>query len=140
MKVGKTSLYGLFAVIYIARNGHDRVLQGRDIAKAYGIPVEYLLKILQLLVRAGLLRSERGRLGGFGLARDPSEITLQEISEALESDADLSVLLRSAVKGHGGIKHKLLALQNEIEEKIQLRLSQVTIAELVKIDDDRSDS
>jgi Rrf2 family protein len=54
------------------------------ISKEYTIPLEYLLKILQQLVRANVLRSKRGPRGGFFLARPAEGITLLEIIEAVD--------------------------------------------------------
>ena len=84
MKLGKAATYGVFASIHIASKDKDGPVQGREVAKACGIPVEYLLKILQQLVRAQVLRSERGRGGGFMLRRPPTQTTLLEVVEAVD--------------------------------------------------------
>ena len=54
------------------------------ISKEYKIPLEYLLKILQQLVRANVLRSKRGPRGGFFLARPAETISLLEVVEAVD--------------------------------------------------------
>ena len=51
------------------------------IAEEYDIPLAYLLKIMQRMVKANILRSKRGPRGGFTLARPAKEITLLEIIE-----------------------------------------------------------
>jgi len=56
-----------------------------QIAEAVGVPRNYLSKVLQQLVRAGVLVSERGPRGGFALARDADAITLTEILQAVET-------------------------------------------------------
>jgi len=45
------------------------------VSKEYGIPLEYLMKIMQQLVRANILRSKRGPRGGFSLTRNPKDIS-----------------------------------------------------------------
>ncbi|MGH7178491.1 MAG: RrF2 family transcriptional regulator [Tepidisphaeraceae bacterium] len=56
----------------------DRLVEGTD------LPRDFLAKVFQRLVRAGLLRSVKGRGGGFSLARPGHEITLMQILEAIE--------------------------------------------------------
>ena len=56
----------------------------RDIAEDEGIPRHYLAKILQQLAGHGLVRSTKGPGGGFALARDPNDLTVQEVISVLE--------------------------------------------------------
>jgi Rrf2 family protein len=65
-------------------NCKDRAVLSSTIAKEYGIPLEYLLKILQQLVRAGVLRSKRGPRGGFTLAKPAEEISMLEVIESVD--------------------------------------------------------
>ncbi|MGP4017505.1 RrF2 family transcriptional regulator [Saccharopolyspora sp. 5N708] len=55
-----------------------------ELAASYALPVAYLNKQLQALVRAGLLHSVPGAHGGFLLARQPEEITLMDVVSAIE--------------------------------------------------------
>jgi Rrf2 family protein len=55
-----------------------------EICRRRELPREYLTKIFSSLSRAGLLKPIRGKGGGFVLAREPSEITLLEVIEAVE--------------------------------------------------------
>jgi Rrf2 family protein len=55
-----------------------------EIAKAIGAPQNYLGKLLQLLVREGLLVSQKGLGGGFRLAKPPEEIALRDIVDPTE--------------------------------------------------------
>ena len=84
MKISRSTGYALVAVGYIAQNYKEGAVLAARVAKEYGIPLEYLLKILQQLVRANVLRSKRGPRGGFFLARESNEITLLQIIEAVD--------------------------------------------------------
>jgi Rrf2 family protein len=84
MRVSRSTGYALLAVGYIAKNQGDGVVLSQDISNQYDIPLEYLLKILQQLVRANVLRSKRGPRGGFSLAKPPNKITMLEIIEAVD--------------------------------------------------------
>jgi Rrf2 family protein len=55
-----------------------------EIAAAAGVPAPFLSKVLGRLADRGLLRSRRGRRGGFVLGRPASEITLADIALALD--------------------------------------------------------
>lgn len=55
-----------------------------DIAKLTKAPPDYLSKVLQALARADLIKSQRGAHGGFSLLKDPSDISLLEVVNAVE--------------------------------------------------------
>jgi len=84
MRVSRSTGYALLAVGYIAKNQGDGVVLSQNVSRQYDIPLEYLLKILQQLVRANVLRSKRGPRGGFSLAKPPSKITMLEVIEAVD--------------------------------------------------------
>lgn len=84
MKISRSTGYALVAVGYIAQHYQVGAVLAQRVSKEYGIPLEYLLKILQQLVRANVLRSKRGPRGGFFLAKNAEEITLLEIIEAVD--------------------------------------------------------
>jgi len=65
VKISRSTGYALLAVGYIAQHEDQKIILSNDIANKYDIPLEYLLKILQQLVRANVLRSKRGPRGGF---------------------------------------------------------------------------
>lgn len=72
------------------RNGATEPACARadQISQATGIPVEYLRKVLQRLTRARLVVSERGRGGGFRLAKPAARVNLLDIVEAIEGPID----------------------------------------------------
>jgi len=85
MKFSRTTVYGLIAAGYIAEYGSaNTAVLASTISKEFSIPQEYLLKILQLLVRANILRSKRGPRGGFYLAKSPENTSLLDVIEAIE--------------------------------------------------------
>ena len=84
MRVSRSTGYGLLAAGYLARHKEQKIILSQAIAKEYDIPLEYLLKIMQQLVRIGVLRSKRGPRGGFSLAKPANKITMLEIIEAVD--------------------------------------------------------
>jgi Rrf2 family protein len=84
MKISRSTGYALVAVGYVAQYYREGAVLASRISKQYNIPLEYLLKILQQLVRANVLRSKRGPRGGFFLAKPAENISLLEIIEAVD--------------------------------------------------------
>jgi len=84
MRISRSTGYGILAVGYIGKHDEKPIILSQEISKEYNIPLEYLLKILQQLVRANILRSKRGPRGGFSLARPIKKINLLEVIEAVE--------------------------------------------------------
>jgi len=77
--------YGLQAMFYIALHSSEhKNVELNEIAVNQEIPKHFLSKILQLLVKHKLLLSMRGPNGGFRLSREPKEIALVEIVEAID--------------------------------------------------------
>ena len=60
-----------------------------EMAEAQSVSESYLAKIFQRLSRKGLVKSTRGKRGGFALARKPGEISLADIVRAVEADEPL---------------------------------------------------
>jgi Rrf2 family nitric oxide-sensitive transcriptional repressor len=71
--------------MYAAAAG-DRLITIEETAKAYDISRAHLMKVVNLLTRAGYIRAVRGRSGGFTLAKRPGEINLGAVVRATEPD------------------------------------------------------
>lgn len=84
MRISRSTGYALLAVGYIAKHSDQKIILSQTISKEYDIPLEYLLKILQQLVRANVLRSKRGPRGGFSLAQTPKKISMLQVIEAVD--------------------------------------------------------
>lgn len=77
--------YAIRAMVRLAiEDGQGKPFSAAGVAEAEGIPPFYLAKVLQDLGRAGLLKSARGRGGGFYLSRPADQITLFEVVSAVE--------------------------------------------------------
>jgi Rrf2 family protein len=84
MIYSKPCEYAIRALVFLARFPDHGAAQGTEIAKAEGLPAPVLGKVLQELVRKGLLESRRGPGGGFRLARNPELITLRDVVAAID--------------------------------------------------------
>ena len=99
MRVSRSTGYAVLAVCNIAKTQGKGVVLSQSISKAYGIPLEYLLKIMQQLVRANVLRSKRGPRGGFWLARPASKISMLDVIEAVDGPMNGDLNLQEQAKG-----------------------------------------
>jgi Rrf2 family protein len=83
MHLSQTIEYALRAVVWLAENP-ARAQTTHQIAAVCKAPPSYLAKVLQPLIRDGLIRSQRGPGGGFLLNKQPDRISLLEIVESVE--------------------------------------------------------
>jgi Rrf2 family transcriptional regulator, cysteine metabolism repressor len=90
MKVSTKGRYGLRAMMDLAIHQTSATpIYLSGIAKRQGISEKYLEQIFATLQSAGLVRTVRGRKGGYLLTRPPQEITLSEIFRVLEGPCNL---------------------------------------------------
>jgi Rrf2 family protein len=106
--------YGITAMLELARHyGYDLVQAG-DVVDKHDLPRNYLEQIFNRLGKQGLVRSVRGKNGGYALAEDPSELTVFAVLEALEGEMELQTPEPHPV---------LRQLYGEVQEDIRLKLS-----------------
>ena len=84
MILSRTSQYAIQSLIYIAVQPVGVPVLNRVVAAYLGVPPPYLAKVMQTLVRGGLLQSFRGRLGGFCLREDCAKTNLMQIVTLVE--------------------------------------------------------
>lgn len=130
LKLTKKADYGLIAMRYLAEQAPRGSASAKDIAAAHGIPPELLAKILQRLVKAGLLLSHCGSNGGYVLARDPRTISAFEVIKAIEGP----LFLTSCVSTRGDCEHTDRCTVREplrkVSQSIEQVLSQITIFDM----------
>ncbi|MEF9604514.1 Rrf2 family transcriptional regulator, partial [Paracoccus sp. PXZ] len=75
MRLTRYTDYAMRVLLYLGREP-ERLCSIGEIAQAYGISQNHLMKVINDLVHAGFLASLRGRNGGIRLARPPAEINI----------------------------------------------------------------
>jgi len=83
MNFNKTTSYSLNILSYMANNGGGNI-SADSLHSKLGIPYQYLRRVLTTLSKNGIIRSSRGRLGGFELGRDKKDIYIADIIEITE--------------------------------------------------------
>lgn len=82
VQLSEAASIGLHGMVLIAQS--KEMLNVTKIAELTGASRNHLAKVMQRLVKAGFLKSSRGPAGGFLLKKQPSEITILNIYEAIE--------------------------------------------------------
>ncbi len=88
MRLSLHTDYALRTLIHLATHD-DRLCSIAEIARAYAISENHLMKVVNMLARAGLVRATRGRGGGLALARPATEIRIGEVVRHGERDMTL---------------------------------------------------
>jgi len=96
MRLTQATDYAIRAVLHLAHLPKGTTVEANEIATAQSIPVRFLLKIFRSLAAAGIVGSQRGPGGGYVLLRDPAQVTLLDILEAVEGPTAINRCLIDA--------------------------------------------
>lgn len=101
LRISEAASIALHAMAYIATTP-KRLVASREIISALKVSDAHLMKVLQRLVKTGLIKSIRGPNGGFVLSKPPDKITLLDVYESVEGRMSFSdCLLGKSVCGNG---------------------------------------
>ena len=130
LRLSKKADYALMSMKHLALHGESGSSSAREIAAQYDIPIELLAKVLQRLVRGGLLVSQQGTRGGYQLARKPSLISVADVIQAI--DGPVAVTACSSEEGNCEQYAKCNVRDPlwKVRERILTALGECTIAEL----------
>jgi Rrf2 family protein len=123
MIISSKSRYGIAALLTLAEFYNSGLLQIKEIASRCDIPHQYLEQIFNRLGKTGILKSTRGKKGGYELAKPPEQISVLEIVNALEGDIEF-------VPKSDNTNDVIVELFQEAENKLKKELS-VSLADLV---------
>ena len=129
MKVTRSAAYALHALMYMVRHSTQLPATAATIAKAEGIPSDYLAKIFQKLVKAGFIKAVRGRKRGYVFARPPEQIPVLELLETVEGGS----LFDDCLLRHcecGGTQENCRVFSTWVDATRQLKelLTEMTVA------------
>ena len=130
LRLSKKADYALIAMKHLARKGGALSTSAREIAEQYDIPIELLAKVLQRLVRTGLLVSTQGTRGGYMLSRPPKAISVVDVVQAI--DGPFTVTACSTEK-HDCEQYSKCSVRDslwQIRERIVAALGTVTLSEM----------
>ena len=123
LTISSKSRYGIAALLTLAEFYNSGLLQIKDIASRCDIPHQYLEQIFNILGKTGIIKSTRGKKGGYELAKPPEQITVLQIVNSLEGDIEF-------VPKSDSNNDVIVELFQEAENKLKKILS-VSLADLV---------
>jgi Rrf2 family protein len=128
--LSRTTEYALRLVVQLASQ-RDQPVTIPELARTTRIPSGYLAKVLRQLARAGLVHSQRGPNGGSVLARDPEELTVLDVVQAVDPLQRIEVC-PLGLRSHGA---NLCPLHRRLDQAIatvEAAFRNSTLAELVR--------
>lgn len=131
LRVTKLADYGIVVLTFFATRP-DSIYTARDVAQAAGLPLPVVSKVLKLLGKAELLKSQRGIKGGYGLARRPEEITVAAVIRALEGPIALTECSHSNLDCGLVTGCPVRTNWHVINQAIHAALEKITLAQMTR--------
>ena len=132
MELSTKGRYAVMAMAELARSGTSGAVPLAEIAERQQIPQAYLEQIFLKLRRNGLIESERGRSGGYRLARPACTIAVWEVMAAAEEAVGMT---RCSRESPGGCVHEERCLTHNLwhalSEHIRDFLDRVTLQDVL---------
>ena len=130
LRLSKKADYALMAMKHLALRGDRGSSSAREIAALYDIPIELMAKVLQRLVRRGLLASHQGTRGGYELARRATQISVADVIQAIDGPVTVTACSSEENKCEQFAKCNVRDPLWKVRERILSALGECTIAEL----------
>jgi Rrf2 family protein len=130
-RLSKKTEYAILAMQYLASR-KSSLVSAKEISAALDISFEFLSKSLQALMKAGLVKSQQGIRGGYYLTRNPEDITLMNVTDALNEKTSV-VECQEGEEDCDRVEYcTLRSPMNVIQMKIDGIFKQMTISDLLK--------
>jgi FeS assembly SUF system regulator len=133
VRLTKLTDYGLVLLTYMAREHDISLWTARDLARESGLPKPTVSRLLQELLKGGLLVSERGIKGGYRLARRARDISIAEVIAVLEGPIALTEC-STEVSGLCDLESCCAIKNNQqlISQAVRALLLGITLADLAE--------
>ena len=134
MKITQEADYALRIILFLCQISFGKRVEARVISESENITLRFSLKILRKLTKQNLVKSFRGVKGGYMLNKDPKDITLREVVEAIDGPIYVNRCLDD--KEYCNMKrtntckiHKSLA---KVQKILREELEKITFEDLLK--------
>ena len=133
VRLGKLTDYGLVLLTWLAKSEGVTLRTARELAAESGLPLPTVSRLLQELLRSGLLVSHRGIKGGYTLARPPREISVSDVIAALEGPVAITEC-SSEVSGICDLEPSCPIKSNQriINQVVRGVLERITLSHLIE--------
>jgi Rrf2 family protein len=130
LRLSKKADYALIAMKHLALHSDRGASSAREIAEQYDIPIELLAKVLQRLVRRGLLVSHHGTRGGYRLARQAGLVSVADVIQAIDGPVTITACSTEDGRCEQYSRCNVRDPLWRVRERILAALGGCTIAEL----------
>ena len=131
LTISREADYAVRIAVHLATSRQER-FQAKDLARAESIPESFLFKILQWLIKRGVVRSFRGVRGGYQLAMDPGNLTLYRLLEMVEGPVCLNVCVSPGVGCDLRSRCAVHELWVTAQAQLRRTLQNATLADLAR--------
>ena len=132
MRISAKAEYACAAMLHLAASYGDPAPVGvKKIAETHGIDDRFLVQILLLLKKAGLVASVRGAAGGYHLVKSPESVTLAQIINAIDDSTFTPPSALSEVN-RTPVAQVLLDIWRQVMAEQQKLLTSLTLADLLR--------
>ena len=138
MKLSTKGRYSARAMLDLAMHYNKGNVALKDIARRQDISVRYLERMMGSLVSAGLVRSSRGKNGGFSLAMQPEKIKLSQVVQAVEGSLAPVYCVDDPMLCERADSCVTRGIWEKMKEAILEVLDSVTLKNMVEIEKKRS--
>jgi Rrf2 family protein len=134
MRLTRAGEYAVRCVLYLSAKGKGTLIGRKEIALQCDIPDKFLAKIAQQLARVKLIEIRQGAYGGYVLSKEPGEISLLEVVEAIIGEIALNDCVTSSAvcraSGNCAVNRVWIKVRNQMRET----MGAVSFAELLTED------
>ncbi len=139
MVITRATEYAVRTVIYLAQQPKNDIVLKKDICRTQEVTPAFLTKILQPLIKAGIVSSQRGVGGGFLLAKDPGEINMLDVLQAEEGQLKLNHCLVDTSACHRDGYCSAHEVWHDAQREMAEVLKRYSIADLVRREKEKLD-
>ena len=134
MKLTSKGRYAVMALVDLARFDSINPVSLRDISLRQGISLDYLEQIFSKLKKNEIVKSIRGTQGGYVLNKNPNDIKLTNIFNAVDEKVKTVQCKKESKKGCNGRSSKCLThdLWDELENHINNFFEKKSLEDLIK--------
>ncbi len=132
MRLTRAGEYAVRCVLYLAYKGAGVLVSKKEIASKCAIPPQFLSKIAQELQKARILEIKQGPKGGFILTKDPEELTLLDVVEAIIGEIYLNDCIARPNQCTASSRCAVHRVWGRARNELRKTLDSVTFKELSK--------
>lgn len=125
MKITQEADYALRVILYLSKLDKGAKESARVISEKENIPLRFLLKLLQKLRKAGIVKSYMGVNGGYALNKKPQDITFKDVIEAVDGPIYINRCLYNPAEcnldraNHCNVHNALASIQENLKKNLE---------------------